>query len=125
MNRVAKNVFKFNPLTHQNKYNLYLHEYQAYEILKKYNVPLVPVSFLLYRVSEQALLKMPTLSQTDWCHKPQSQKLLLMSSSRHKSTPVAEVKEHSKKLVSKAVSKLRQNPHKFSTTLKECWVKLL
>jgi len=42
MNRVAKNVFKFNPLTHQNKYNLYLHEYQAYEILKKYNVPLVP-----------------------------------------------------------------------------------
>ena len=65
MNRVAKNVFKFNPLTHQNKYNLYLHEYQAYEILKKYNVPLVPVLFLLYRVSEQALLKMPTLSQID------------------------------------------------------------
>lgn len=65
MNRVTRSVFKFNPLTHQNKYNLYLHEYQAYEILKKYNVPLVPVTSLLYRVSEQALLKMLTLSQID------------------------------------------------------------
>lgn len=60
MNRVAKNVFKFNALTHQNKYNLYLHEYQAYEILKKYNLPLVPVYCLLYRVSELPILRMPT-----------------------------------------------------------------
>lgn len=33
-------------LTHSNRYNLYLHEYQAYDLLKKYNVPLVPVNFL-------------------------------------------------------------------------------
>lgn len=30
-------------LTQQNVYKLYLHEYQAYELLKKYQVPLVQV----------------------------------------------------------------------------------
>lgn len=40
-----RNISKlFRPnLVHLNKYNLYLHEYQAYELLKKYDVPLVPV----------------------------------------------------------------------------------
>lgn len=30
-------------LTQQNVFNLYMHEYQAYDLLKKYQVPLVPV----------------------------------------------------------------------------------
>lgn len=48
MNKISRNIFKLNSLTHSNKYNLYIHEYQAYEILKKYNVPLVPVVIVCY-----------------------------------------------------------------------------
>jgi hypothetical protein len=40
-----------NTLTHRNVYHLYLHEYQAYDLLKKYQVPLVPVSLPLSRAS--------------------------------------------------------------------------
>lgn len=36
--------FKFKALLHQNRYGLYLHEYQAYDLLKKYKLPLVPVN---------------------------------------------------------------------------------
>jgi len=65
MNKIAKNILKISSLTHSNKYNLYLHEYQAYEILKGYGLPLVPVIILLFRVLEQALLKMLTLLPTE------------------------------------------------------------
>ena len=39
-------------LTQQNIFQLYLHEYQAYDLLKKYQVPLVPVHTHLFRASE-------------------------------------------------------------------------
>lgn len=58
MNKIAKSIFKFNPLTQQNKYNLYLHEYQTYEILRHYDLPLVPVCLFLFRVLESVRRKM-------------------------------------------------------------------
>jgi hypothetical protein len=39
--------FQFKSLVMSNKYGLYLHEYQAYELLKKYKLPLVPVLFYI------------------------------------------------------------------------------
>lgn len=35
---------QFKTLLNRNKYGLYLHEYQAYDLLKKYKLPLVPVN---------------------------------------------------------------------------------
>ena len=120
MNKLARNIFRFKPLTHQNKYNLYLHEYQAYEILKKYGVPLVPVIFALFRASEpphpMTLMPLPT----DSCLRPQSPSLLLMSLSRLKFTQEEEAKVHSENLALKAVSKLPPKPLKSWTMLKEC-----
>lgn len=78
MNKIAKSIFKFNPLTHQNKYNLYLHEYQTYEILKHYGLPLVPVFRVLFRVLGQAHLRMHMPLQIESCHRLQSQNLLLI-----------------------------------------------
>ena len=40
-----KNI-PFKTLLNCNKYGLYLHEYQAYDLLKKYKLPLVPVNLL-------------------------------------------------------------------------------
>lgn len=37
--------FHFRSILNQNRYGLYLHEYQAYDLLKKYKLPLVPVIF--------------------------------------------------------------------------------
>ena len=91
MNKLARNLFKFKPLIHQNKYNLYLHEYQAYEILKKYGLPLVPVISALFRVLEPALQMMPMPSPIDSCHKRQNRSPLSMSSSRPKFMQVEEV----------------------------------
>jgi hypothetical protein len=45
-------------LTQQNVFKLYLHEYQAYDLLKKYQVPLVQVSERLFRATERARLRM-------------------------------------------------------------------
>ena len=45
-------------LTQKNVFNLYMHEYQAYDLLKKYQVPLVPVSIIPYRATEPARHKM-------------------------------------------------------------------
>ena len=50
MNKIPKGLFQFKQLTHSNKYNLYVHEYQAHDMLKKYNVPLVNV--ILYLSSQ-------------------------------------------------------------------------
>lgn len=36
----------FKSLVHQNKCSLYIHEYQAHDLLKKYKLPLVPVPSL-------------------------------------------------------------------------------
>lgn len=61
MNHIRKSVFgNFGKtLIQSNKYGLYIHEYQAYEILKKYGLPMVPVSrFSYYRASELPLQKM-------------------------------------------------------------------
>lgn len=38
---------QFKSLLTRNKYGLYLHEYQAYDLLKKYKLPLVPVHHLM------------------------------------------------------------------------------
>lgn len=56
-----KNIQKglqFKSLVSRNIYGLYLHEYQAYELLKKYKLPLVPVICLLFRALELVLQKM-------------------------------------------------------------------
>ena len=56
-----KNIQKglqFKSLVSRNMYGLYLHEYQAYELLKKYKLPLVPVIFSLFRALELVLQKM-------------------------------------------------------------------
>jgi hypothetical protein len=42
MLKISK-LFRPRVLTQQNVFNLYLHEYQAYDLLRKYQVPLVPV----------------------------------------------------------------------------------
>ena len=46
MFKVPKHI-KSRLLTQQNVFNLYMHEYQAYDLLKRYQVPLVPVSIFL------------------------------------------------------------------------------
>lgn len=124
MNKLARSVFKFNPLTHQNKYNLYLHEYQAYDLLKQYNVPLVPVIFLLFRASEPALQMMHMPSLIDSCHKPQSPNHLLISSLKLKFMLEEEEREHLEKQDSRVVFKLQQNHQKFLIMLRECLEKL-
>ena len=124
MNKLARNIFKFKPLTHLNKYNLYLHEYQAYEILKKYGLPLVPVIFTLCRVLEPQLQMMPTLSPIDSCPKLLSQSLLLMSLSKHKYMLEEEARVHSDKLVSRVVFKLPLRLHKYLIMLRKCWERL-
>lgn len=45
--RTFKTGLNFRGLLHQNKCGLYIHEYQAYDLLKKYHLPLVPVIALL------------------------------------------------------------------------------
>lgn len=42
MKHIQKGIH-FKSLLNRNKYGLYLHEYQAYDLLKKYKLPLVPV----------------------------------------------------------------------------------
>lgn len=123
MNKLARNIFKFNPLTHQNKYNLYLHEYQAYEILKKYGLPLVPVILPLFRALEPQPLMMPTALPTGSCPKPPSPSLSLTSSSRLKFMLVEEEKEHSEKMVSRVEFRLPPKLQKFWTMPKKCWAK--
>jgi len=41
----ARKHIKARLLTQQNVFKLYMHEYQAYDLLKKYQVPLVPVKY--------------------------------------------------------------------------------
>jgi hypothetical protein len=41
----ATTHIKSRLLTQQNVFKLYMHEYQAYDLLKKYQVPLVPVKY--------------------------------------------------------------------------------
>ena len=43
MNKLRTGL-KFKALLHQNRCGLYIHEYQAYDLLKKYGLPLVPVT---------------------------------------------------------------------------------
>jgi len=52
---IAKTL-KSRVLTQQNVFQMYLHEYQAYDLLKKYQVPLVPV--LLNSLKSLGLTKM-------------------------------------------------------------------
>lgn len=55
---IATSALKFRSLLDKNKCGLYIHEYQAYDLLKRYQLPLVPVKFLLSRALEQVLQKM-------------------------------------------------------------------
>lgn len=52
-----QHTIKSRLLTQKNVFNLYMHEYQAYDLLKKYQVPLVPVQIFLSRAIEPALPK--------------------------------------------------------------------
>lgn len=80
-------------LTQQNIFQLYLHEYQAYDLLKKYQVPLVPVHHLQSRVLEPILLKMHLqLRKESWLLRLKSSLLSILLSKR-KSTLEAEEKE--------------------------------
>ena len=58
--KLTKTLFAQAP-----KYNLYLHEYQAYDLLKKYKLNMIPVYHSLLRVSELITLKMrrPSLKE--------------------------------------------------------------
>jgi succinyl-CoA synthetase beta subunit len=47
MKNLNRSLSNFKSLFTKNKYSLYIHEYQAYDILKKYKLPLVPVIFCL------------------------------------------------------------------------------
>lgn len=67
-------------LTQQNTYHLYLHEYQAYDLLKKYHVPLVPVSSILFRASEPTTQKMLMQFLSESWHQQQKPNHLLTSS---------------------------------------------
>lgn len=51
--KITKTLFAQAP-----RYYLYLHEYQAYDLLKKYKLNLIPVHPILSRVSEPTLLRM-------------------------------------------------------------------
>ncbi len=57
MKTIQKGIH-FRSLLNRNKYGLYLHEYQAYDLLKKYKLPLVPVILFLFRVLGQAPQRM-------------------------------------------------------------------
>lgn len=58
MNKVVS-FGKFKSLLMKPKQTLYIHEYQAYDLLKKYHLPLVPViKTINIRASGQAPLKM-------------------------------------------------------------------
>lgn len=57
MKTIQKGIH-FRSLLNRNKYGLYLHEYQAYDLLKKYKLPLVPVIYFLFRVLELVIQRM-------------------------------------------------------------------
>lgn len=71
-------------LTQQNVFQMYLHEYQAYDLLKKYQVPLVPVLFTSLRVLELTRLKMHWQLRRELWLLPPRLNLLLILLSRHK-----------------------------------------
>ena len=55
MRNFSNSAMAFKSLLTKAKNTLYIHEYQAYDILKKYQLPLVPVkNYLLSRAFEQA-----------------------------------------------------------------------
>ena len=64
MNNLRK-ILNSRTLIQTNKYGLYIHEYQAYEVLKKYGLPMVPVSHILFRALELQPQKMHTQSLKD------------------------------------------------------------
>lgn len=70
MKGIQKGI-QFKSLVARNRYGLYLHEYQAYDLLKKYKLPLVPVHYQSFRALGQALLR--TLTQL---HRDSWQRLL-------------------------------------------------
>ena len=64
MRTLAKKIMP-RALIHQNAFQLYLHEYQAYDLLKKYQVPLVPVIPPACRASEQTPQMTPSRSPSE------------------------------------------------------------
>ena len=52
---IATSALKFRSLLDKNKCGLYIHEYQAYDLLKRYQLPLVPVKFLLVDLAIKAM----------------------------------------------------------------------
>ena len=48
MKNFSRSPFYFKSIFQRLTHTLYIHEYQAYDILKKYQLPLVPVLFHPY-----------------------------------------------------------------------------
>lgn len=68
MKNLTRSGFNFKSLLFTNKQSLYIHEYQAYDLLKKYQLPLVPVTpQIIFRVLEQVHLKMLMLLPKELC----------------------------------------------------------
>jgi len=107
-------------LTQQNVFNLYMHEYQAYDLLKRYQVPLVPVLIMLSRAIGPVPQKTPWPLLKESCLKPAKLNLLLMSLSRLRSTPEEEAKASSKNHPLKEVCRLPPSLRKSTITLRKC-----
>ena len=95
MRNLTKSSLNYKSLLTKGKYGLYLHEYQAYDILKKYQVPLVPVHHLSCRVLEPALLTMLMPLLKGSCPLYPRTNLSSMSLLRLRFMQEEEAKEHS------------------------------
>jgi len=110
-------------LTQQNVFQMYLHEYQAYDLLKKYQVPLVPVLLTLLRVLGPTHLKMHWLLRRElWLPPPKINHLLILLS-RRRFMLEEEEKECSRNLDWREGYRQPLNLHKFMTMLRRCWEK--
>jgi len=118
--RVFSKKATTNLLTQRNRYNLFLHEYQVYDLLKKYQVPLVPVSISKYRVSERIHLRMLLRSLIEWWLESIKIELLWTLSSRHRFMPEVEEKDSSRNRDSRVEFRLPPEQLKFLIILKKC-----
>ena len=114
MRNFVKSTPNFKSLLIKPQYGLYIHEYQAYDLLKKYQLPLVPVIHILFRALELAHQKMHTPSLKElWLMFPRVN-LLLMLLLRLRFMQVEEAKEHLKKAHLKVVYRWPPKHHR-------CW----
>lgn len=112
MRNLIKPTLNFKQLLTKTKYGLYIHEYQAYDLLKRYQLPLVPVTHPLSRVLEPAHPMMLMQLLKELCLMSQRANHLLMLLLRLKFMLVEEAKVPSKKAHSKEEFKWQLEPQK-------------